>query len=114
MNIEIVTCTPSDRFSSAKVETYELIDDQTVRRFRESLGEIVESGATDIQLDMSEVRMLSSMAICAVISIDNQLKKLGGRLRLREIQPVAFEVSRHMRLGEILDIEASDDMTLVA
>lgn len=114
MNSELVKWTVADGVGTAAVETYELIDDQTVRGFRESLGSIVEAGATDVWLNMAEVRMVSSMAICAVISVDNELKKLGGRLRLREVNSGALEVFSHMRLDELLDIEASDDMTLVA
>jgi anti-anti-sigma factor len=100
--------------AEAVSDSYELIDDQTVQLFRGKLQEMVDAGASSIELDMSQVRIVSSMAICAIITVDRQLKARGGRLRLRAVQPFTLDIFSHMRLDELLDIEAFDDLTLVA
>ena len=93
----------------ARVSSNELIDEETVTQFRDELIELAMSGVSDLELDMSQVHMVSSMAICAVITIDRKLQERGGRLRLRNVHAFALEVFSYMRLHELLDIEAIED-----
>ncbi len=97
-----------------RVDTYELIDAQTVRRFRLELESLAGSLSGDIELDLSRVRMLSSMAICAVIAVDARLKRSDSRLRLRNVDGECLRVFRHMRLHELLDIQAMSPSELAA
>ena len=101
----IVESTLTDGLGKARVNSYELIDEQTVTLFQQGLMELVDAGASEIELDMSEVNILSSMAICAVITVDRKLREGGGRLRLREVHSGSLEVFSYMRLHELLDIE---------
>lgn len=114
MTDPIITWTPSNNVVRSRVETYELIDEFTVRRFRTELEQIVATGVESIELNMSQVQMVSSMAICVVISIDGALKKRGGRLRLREVHTGSLEVFSYMRLHELLDIQAASSPELAA
>lgn len=97
----------------ARVSSNELIDDETVKQFRDELMELVLSGLSDLELDMSRVHMVSSTAICAVIMVDRKLKERGGRLRLRKVHSGSLQVFSYMRLHELLDIEALEDLIAV-
>lgn len=101
----IVESTLKDGLGNARVNSYELIDEQTVTLFQQGLMELVDAGASEIELDMSEVNILSSMAICTVITVDRKLRDRGGRLRLRKVHSGSLEVFSYMRLHELLDIE---------
>ena len=107
----IVESKLTDGVGNARVVSYELIDEQTVTFFRQSLMDLVDAGASEIELDMSQVNILSSMAICALITVDRKLRERGegdgrgGRLRLRQVHPGSLEVFSYMRLDELLDIE---------
>ncbi|MFK7820181.1 MAG: STAS domain-containing protein [Planctomycetaceae bacterium] len=114
MNQPILTCQIADGIGKAVSLSHELVDDQTVQQFRAELQGIVDAGASSIELDMARVNMVSSMAICAIITVDRQLKAKGGRLHLRAVQRFTLDIFNHMRLDELLDIEAPDDLTLVA
>lgn len=102
---QIIESRTTDGLAEAKVKSYELIDEQTVLLFRDGLKAILDTGAYDVELDLSQVNMVSSMAICAVITIDRELKDRGGRLRLRQVHSGCLEVFSHMKLHELLDIQ---------
>lgn len=111
MKASMLTATIQEDRAVARVETYELIDEQTVCRFRDELMTVVNSGVRSIDLDMSNVRMLSSVALCAVITVDRKLKDAGGHLRLREVSSNCLDVFEYMRLHELLDISPAQDET---
>jgi anti-anti-sigma regulatory factor len=107
MENDILTSNLIDCCATAQVESYELIDDQTVGRFRLALEQLVGRGAKSVKLDMTKVLMLSSVAICALIAVDRELKQRGGQLELQKVGPNCLDIFAHMRLHELLVISPS-------
>lgn len=93
-----------------EVTTHELIDEQTVRQFSDAIDEMRASGVQRITIDMHQVEMLSSMAICVLVNNDRKLRAQGGELHIQNARSTCLEVFSFMRLHEVLNIEASQEL----
>src|SRR3954452_13468460 len=85
---------------SGEVDTY------TSARLRDALNEAVESGATDVVLDVSEMEFIDSTGLGVLVGALKKLQERDGKLTLRKPRPTALEVLTIVGLTSHFGIEA--------
>ena len=74
------------------------------RSLREKLQGMVDSGAAEIVLDLSQVELIDSIGIGMLIGIQNALKAKNGRLKITHCSEDIRKMLRLMRLDRHIDI----------
>jgi anti-anti-sigma factor len=75
-----------------------------VPELRTQLRALVEGGAPQVVLDLSQVRMVDSMGIGLLISVHNTLKKTGRQLSVIHVSKDIFDLFRTMRMHQHFSI----------
>ncbi len=58
-----------------------------------------------LYLDLNGVEQLSARVLTDLLKLDRKLRTVGGRLSLRNLNPLVYEVFHICRLTELLDTE---------
>jgi anti-sigma B factor antagonist len=81
------------------------VDTYTSARLRDALTEAVESGATDVVLDVSEMEFIDSTGLGVLVGALKKLQERDGKLTLRKPRPTALEVLTIVGLTSHFGIE---------
>jgi anti-anti-sigma factor len=72
---------------------------------QKSLLRLCKEGVTDLTIDLAAVTLIDSFGIGSLIATHNQLKKGGGKLRLKQVNADITKMLRIMRLDRHFDLE---------
>jgi anti-anti-sigma factor len=72
----------------------------TADGLRQVLKEVVASGVTELEIDLSGVGMVDSVGIGLFISAHNSLGKLGGKLKISNASKDICDLFKNMRLDQ--------------
>jgi anti-anti-sigma factor len=72
----------------------------SIGELRATLRDAVAHGATDLVLDLSEVRMVDSSGLGLLIAAHNSLEKTGGRLQVNHVSKDLLDLFKSMRLHQ--------------
>jgi anti-anti-sigma factor len=76
----------------------------TARAFRERLLAVIEQGATEIVIDLTDVEMIDSVGLGVFIATHNALNKIEGKLTVINVSANVFKLFRTMGLFRHFDI----------
>lgn len=88
------------------------LDEQTTPSVEEQLlGLAGEVGAGPVQLDLTDVRYASSIALGMLITVRQKLRAAGGKLTLVGVAEEIYDVLDATRLTRLLDIRRDNPPT---
>jgi anti-anti-sigma factor len=91
------------------------LDKETIPVLVDELFEIVqESGRPALYLDFGAIRLLPSLVLGKMISLDAKLREHGCRLILTNVDPLVYETFQATRLAEVLDIRPEEVIGSIA
>ncbi len=79
----------------------------TVPLLKEKLKEAIETGLSDLTVDMSGIRMIDSIGIAVLIATQNTLEGRSGKLKLANVDAEIFSLMKLMRLDQHMEIFAA-------
>jgi anti-sigma B factor antagonist len=95
----------------ARFAESELVAEDVLEETREELLSLVDGHvATDVLLNFTEVRLMSSTMLAVLLKFSREIGRFGGRVKLCSIAPnlqEIFVITRFNRLFEIHDEEAT-------
>lgn len=90
-----------------------ILDEANIQQIGEEINSIVESGdAPRVLISFSNVDHLSSAALGTLITINNNIKKRKGQLRLANIDPQIYEVFKITKLDRLFQIHDTTDAAM--
>ncbi len=69
-----------------------------VDQLRQELKQALEGGATEMAIDLCDVKMMDSMGIGLLIAAHNSLDKNGNKLELLNVSAEILQLLKNMRL----------------
>jgi anti-sigma B factor antagonist len=83
-----------------------ILEETDIRALQETIMSVIESasGGTNMILDFTNVRFLSSAVLGLLIRISKRIYERDGRLKLCNINPKIYEVFKITRLTKTFDI----------
>jgi anti-sigma B factor antagonist len=82
-----------------------IVDEEQVRRLRESFGQIVEKNQDkELILNFVNVKFMTSALLGLLVRVHKKVRELGGRLRLSNLDSnlrKVFEITQLTRIFEI-------------
>jgi anti-anti-sigma factor len=91
------------------------LDKETVPVLVEDLFELVqESGRPNLYLDLIEVRLIASVVLGKMLSLDTKLRAHGGRLILTSVDPFVYRMFQATRLTDVLDVRKAETVGTIA
>jgi len=90
------------------VEVHGCLDSHTVVPFEKSTHELLDKGATNIQMNLAHLNYISSAGISALMGLTQRLRKQGGDLVLIKPTEKVYRVFRTLGFTNIFTI-AEDD-----
>jgi anti-sigma B factor antagonist len=88
------------------------MDSVTAATFRAEVRKLVDTGATWLVLDLSEVSFLDSAGLGAILSGLRLVREAGGDLRLARPSPQASAVLKLTSLSKVLPVYPSVEAAL--
>jgi anti-anti-sigma factor len=89
--------------------SYRDLDLETIPVLVDELFELVqESGQPNLYLDFAAIRVLPSVVMGKLISLEGKLREHGGRLVLTNIDPFVYQTFQATRLTDVLDIRPEE------
>jgi anti-anti-sigma factor len=79
----------------------------SITELRSKLREIVQAGAREVVVDLSEVLMVDSCGIGLLISAHNSLKKVGGQLAVIHASADLLELFQTMRMHQHFSVSGN-------
>jgi len=79
----------------------------SITELRSKLREIVQAGAREVVVDLSEVLMVDSCGIGLLISAHNSLKKVGGQLAVIHALADLLELFQTMRMHQHFSVSGN-------
>ncbi|HEX8202426.1 MAG TPA: STAS domain-containing protein [Isosphaeraceae bacterium] len=87
--------------------------EEIVRDVGDQLDRLVDTeGHTQILLNLSGIRYLSSTMLGRLVSVNRRLEKAGGRLKLCCLSPVVSDIFRISRLDQVFQIFEDEEHAL--
>ncbi|MBN1999958.1 STAS domain-containing protein [candidate division KSB1 bacterium] len=80
--------------------------------FKEQMLSVLDSGTTDILIDLSDVHVMNSSGIGVLMLVRDKIEKRKGRLVLCDIQPIMQEIFSRMHLDTFFNIAADRTVAL--
>lgn len=93
-----------------KITVFHLNEDlpaSRVKIFTKKLHELIESGRTNISLDLSGVREVSLLGLVAISSIFNKCAQMGGALKIVGLTPKVRKLFRDTNLINTIEVYES-------
>ncbi len=72
--------------------------------FKEQLLSVLDSGATDILIDLGHVHVMNSSGIGVLMLVRDKIEKRKGRLVLCGLQPIMHEIFTRMHLDTFFTV----------
>ncbi len=92
-----------------------IVDSGSIEQLGEELDALVtEEKRSNILLNFEGVDFLSSAALNKLIKLNNNAKKISGRLKLSNLRPEIREVFKITKMDRILDLRDTQEDALVA
>jgi anti-anti-sigma factor len=89
--------------------THRDLDALTIPVMVDELYELVlENGPPNLYLDFGQLHYLASIVIGKLISLNEKLHHIGGRVVVCNLDPSLYEPFRVARVTELLDIRVND------
>lgn len=86
-----------------------LVEQGLVADVREELGQLAETERpANLLLSFSGVRLMSSTALAAVLSLIRRMKAYDGKLKLCDMAPMVYEIFAITELNKLFDIHADE------
>lgn len=79
----------------------------SIAELRSKLREIVQEGAREVVVDLSDVLMVDSCGIGLLISAHNSLKKVGGQLAVIHASADLLELFQTMRMHQHFSVSGN-------
>jgi anti-sigma B factor antagonist len=83
----------------------ERVDGKTAPQLDKDLRDFIEAGNTEINIDMSNTKYISSAGLRALLSAQKQLNKLSGTMVLKGVSVAAREIFDVTGFSGFLTIE---------
>lgn len=83
------------------------VDVLTVGELRESLHTAVDAGVGDLVVDVSDVELVDSTGLGALLSAHRRARRAGRRLVLRGVGPDLHRILHRTRLDRIIAFEVA-------
>lgn len=110
-----INVTDKDGVKVIEFTDRKILDELAISELGEELRHVVGSqAATRVLLDFRNVEHLSSAALGMLITLDKEVKKQKGALKLSNINSQIFEVFKITRLNKLFQIHDSADAALAA
>lgn len=90
------------------------VDVYTAPALRERLIALVESGRTDLVVDLTQVRFMDSTGLGLLVGVLKRIRGLGGQLQLVIDDERLLKVFRITSLDQVFTIRASRDEAMAA
>ncbi len=71
-----------------------------VDQLKQELKQALDDGATEMAIDLCDVKMMDSMGIGLLIAAHNSLEKNGGKLELLNVSADILQLLKNMRLDK--------------
>ncbi len=81
------------------------LDRSTSPEFDRMMGEYLDDNVRKITLDLSETIYVSSAGLRAILALEKKMNNVEGKLIIRNVPELVFEVFSETGLSEILTIE---------
>lgn len=95
--------------SAAIIAPKEKLDISNSEDFKAKLSELYEQGYDKIIIDLSEVKMIQSSGVGALLSFNDNLIKNGGELKIINVNnDYLKKVFKMTNLNKIIDVEGMD------
>ncbi len=108
-----LTVTNRDGVSVVEFADRKILDELCISEIREELFKLVaDSDGIKLLLSFKTVEHLSSAALGALITLNNQVAERNGTLKLSDITPQIYEVFKITRLNKLFDIYDSMEEAL--
>jgi anti-sigma B factor antagonist len=72
----------------------------TLSELRAKMRGMVEDGVQELEIDLTDVKMVDSSGIGLLISAFNSLRKVGGRFAVTHASPEILELFQTMRMHQ--------------
>jgi len=79
----------------------------SIPELRSKMREIVDAGARQVVVDLSDVQMVDSCGIGLLISAHNSLKKVGGQLAVIHASTDILELFQTMRMHQHFSVSGN-------
>jgi len=91
-----------------------ILDQSKIDRLHQEMQSVIEkSGLPKIILSFENVQNISSAMLGVLMSLNKQIKSMGGEMRLAAISNSIMEVFKLTRLDKLLKIYRSTDQAMV-
>jgi anti-anti-sigma factor len=81
------------------------LEKETIPVLVDDLFELVqESGQPNLYLDLGGIRVMASIVLGKLLSLDLKLRAQGGRLILTDLDPFLYQMFQATRLTDIVDV----------
>lgn len=81
----------------------------TSEKFKDEIDQFLQSRPDKVVVDLSNVSVMNSAALGALIALQNDVEKRAGKLSVTGLQPLMEEIFYRMRLELLFDIDTSLD-----
>lgn len=99
---------------SAVVELRGELDVSTAARLPTAVTELLESGVSQVVLDLSGLSFVDSTGLSTLVGLHNELRRRARSLQLIHPQPQALKVMEITGLLQVLDCRTEPDHVVVA
>jgi len=83
----------------------EIVEEQHVKEIEEEIMSVVEeANQENMMLDFSNVQFMTSAFLGLLVKIHKRIRKRGGYLKLRHINPTIYKVFEITQLTKVFDI----------
>lgn len=81
------------------------LDAKSVPEIRPQLDEIVESKPAQVTMDLTELRLIDSTGVGAIVSLFKRVGANGGRFKLTGVQGQPYAIFQVLRLDRVFQLE---------
>lgn len=82
-----------------------IVDEEQVRDLQETLKQVIEQSKNkQLVIDFTNIKLINSVLLNFLIRVRNDVHKMGGQLRLSNLNPNLRRVLDLTRLTEVFDI----------
>ncbi|WP_432799695.1 STAS domain-containing protein [Poriferisphaera sp. WC338] len=92
-----------------------ILEEANIQHIGDEISELIDQSTNPrLMLNFANVEHLSSAALGTLITIDKKVKKLGGQLRLSNIDPQIYEVFVITKLNKLFQIHDTEESAMAS
>lgn len=90
------------------------LDSSNAREFGDRVQTLVDAGQTQLILDATKLKYISSLGVAVLLRLHGQMKPLGGDVKLANLQGTVWDVISLFQLDKVFAIYPDVDQARLA